>query len=129
MDNKKGFRSNNTKGGNGHRGFRNAGFVALLILFGLIIFAAYGQPSTLKTIPLSEAVSEANSGQFQKIEVDSNQLTITKKGEDHPTLKSYSDPNATQKDQGFKDNKAEVSFKQQSNGGSLWENVALSIIP
>lgn len=129
MDNKKGFRSNNTKGGNGRRGFRNAGFVALLILFGLIIFAAYGQPSTLKTIPLSEAVSEANSGQFQKIEVDSNQLTITKKGEDHPTLKSYSDPNASLKEQGFKDNKAEVSYKQQSNGGSLWENVALSILP
>ena len=129
MDNKKGFRSNNTKGGNGRRGFRNAGFVALLILFGLIIFAAYGQPSTLKTIPLSEAVSEANSGQFQKIEVDSNQLTITKKGEDHPTLKLYSDPNASLKEQGFKDNKAEVSYKQQSNGGSLWENVALSILP
>ena len=129
MDNKKGFRSNNTKGGNGRRGFRNAGFVALLILFGLIIFAAYGQPSTLKTIPLSEAVSEANSGQFQKIEVEGNQLTITKKGEDHPTLKSYSDPNASLKDQGFKDNKAEVSFKQQSNGGSMWENVALSILP
>jgi cell division protease FtsH len=129
MDNKKGFRSNNTKGGNGRRGFRNAGFVALLILFGLIIFAAYGQPSTLKTIPLSEAVSEANSGQFQKIEVDSNQLTITKKGEDHPTLKSYSDPNASLKEQGFKDNKAEVSYKQQSNGGSVWENVALSILP
>lgn len=129
MDNKKGFRSNNTKGGNGRRGFRNAGFVALLILFGLIIFAAYGQPSTLKTIPLSEAVSEANSGQFQKIEVDSNQLTITKKGEDHPTLKSYSDPNASLKEQGFKDNKAEVSYKQQSSGGSLWENVALSILP
>lgn len=129
MDNKKGFRSNNTKGGNGRRGFRNAGFVALLILFGLIIFAAYGQPSTLKTIPLSEAVSQANSGQFQKIEVDSNQLTITKKGEDHPTLKSYSDPNASLKEQGFKDNKAEVSYKQQSNGGSMWENVALSILP
>lgn len=129
MDNKKGFRSNNTKGGNGRRGFRNAGFVALLILFGLIIFAAYGQPSTLKTIPLSEAVSEANSGQFQKIEVDSNQLTITKKGEDHPTLKSYSDPNASLKEQGFKDNKAQVSYKQQSNGGSVWENVALSILP
>ncbi|MGF7229516.1 MAG: ATP-dependent zinc metalloprotease FtsH [Candidatus Saccharibacteria bacterium] len=129
MDNKKGFRSSNSKGGNGRRGFRNAGFVALLILFGLIIFAAYGQPSTLKTIPVSQAVSEANSGQYQKIEVDGNQLTITKKGADHPTLKTYSDPNASLKDQGFKASQEEISYKQSSSSGSLWENVAFSILP
>lgn len=129
MDNKKGFRSSNSKGGNNRRGFRNAGFVALLILFGLIIFAAYGQPSTLKTIPVSQALSQANSGQYQKIEVDGNQLTITKKGDDHPTLKAYSDPNASLKDQGFNTNKEEISYKQASSSGSLWENVAFSILP
>lgn len=127
MDNKKTFRSNNNKGS--RRGFRNIGFVALLILFGLIIFAAYSQPATLKTIPLSEAVSQANSGDYQKIEADGNQLTITKKGEDHATLKSYTDPNSSLKDEGFNASKVEISFKQQSSGGSLWENVALSIIP
>lgn len=127
MDNKKTFRSNNNKGG--RRGFRNVGFVALLILFGLIIFAAYSQPATLKTIPLSEAVSQANHGDYKKIEVEGNQLTITKKGEDHATLKSYSDPNSTLKEAGFNASKTEISFKQQSSGGSMWENVALSIIP
>lgn len=127
MDNKKTFRSNNNKGS--RRGFRNIGFVALLILFGLIIFAAYSQPATLKTIPLSEAVSQANSGDYQKIEADGNQLTITKKGEDHATLKSYTDPNSSLRDEGFNASKVEISFKQQSSGGSLWENVALSIIP
>jgi cell division protease FtsH len=127
VDNKKTFRSNNNKGS--RRGFRNIGFVALLILFGLIIFAAYSQPATLKTIPLSEAVSQANSGDYQKIEADGNQLTITKKGEDHATLKSYTDPNSSLKDEGFNASKVEISFKQQSSGGSLWENVALSIIP
>jgi cell division protease FtsH len=127
VDNKKTFRSNNNKGS--RRGFRNIGFVALLILFGLIIFAAYSQPATLKTIPLSEAVSQANSGDYQKIEADGNQLTITKKGEDHATLKSYTDPNSSLRDEGFNASKVEISFKQQSSGGSLWENVALSIIP
>lgn len=128
MDNKKTFRSNNNKGGNGRRGFRNAGFVALLILFGLIIFAAYGQPTTTKTIPLTEAVSQANAGKYQKIEVNGNELSITKKGEDQATIKSYKDPNTSLKDEGFNTSKTEVSFKPESKSSAL-EQVGLAILP
>lgn len=127
MDNKKSFRSNN-KGGNGRRGFRNVGFVALLILFGLIIFAAYGQPSTTKTIPLTEAVSQSNGGKYKKIEIAGNELSITKKGEDQVSLKSYKDPNTSLKDEGFNTSKVEVSYKPESKS-SLLENLAISILP
>lgn len=127
MDNKKSFRSNN-KGGNGRRGFRNVGFVALLILFGLIIFAAYGQPSTTKTIPLTEAVSQSNEGKYKKIEIAGNELSITKKGEDQVSLKSYKDPNTSLKDEGFNTSKVEVSYKPESKS-SLLENLAISILP
>jgi len=127
MDNKKSFRSNN-KGGNGRRGFRNVGFVALLILFGLIIFAAYGQPSTTKTIPLTEAVSQSNGGKYKKIEIAGNELNITKKGEDQVSLKSYKDPNTSLKDEGFNTSKVEVSYKPESKS-SLLENLAISILP
>lgn len=127
MDNKKSFRSNN-KGGNGRRGFRNVGFVALLILFGLIIFAAYGQPSTSKTIPLTEAVSQSNEGKYKKIEIAGNELSITKKGEDQVSLKSYKDPNTSLKDEGFNTSKVEVSYKPESKS-SLLENLAISILP
>lgn len=127
MDNKKSFRSNN-KGGNGRRGFRNVGFVALLILFGLIIFAAYGQPSTTKTIPLTEAVSQSNGGKYKKIEIAGNELSITKKGEDQVSLKSYKDPNTSLKDEGFNTSKVEVSYKPESKS-SLLESLAISILP
>ena len=42
---------------------------------------------------MSDAVSQANAGQFSKIVVSGNQLSITKKGAHHATLKAYDDPN------------------------------------
>lgn len=129
MDNKKTFRSGNgKKGGTGRRGFRNAGFIALLILFALIAFAAYGQPSNTKTISMTEVVSQANNGEYKKIEVNGNELKITKKGENQATLKSFKDPNATLKEEGVKDGKAQVSYAPQSQS-SLLENIGLTLLP
>ncbi|HUS25982.1 MAG TPA: ATP-dependent zinc metalloprotease FtsH [Nevskiaceae bacterium] len=129
MDSQKTFRPKNGRGGNGKRGMRNAGFIALLILFGLIVFAAYGQPSSLKEIPLTQAVSQANNGQYQKIQINGNQLDITPVGEDKPTLKAYKDPNATLKDEGFNTSKVEVSYKPGSSSSSLLANIGISILP
>lgn len=128
MDNKKSFRSNNAKGGNGRRGFRNVGFVALLVLFGLIIYATYAQPSKTKTIPLTEAVSQSNQGKYSKIEVSSNELNITKKNEDQVSLKSFKDPNTSLKEEGFDTKKVVVSYKAVSNS-SMFENLAISLLP
>ena len=96
---KKPFSNNKGKGSKqGKRGFKNAGFVAILILFALVIFAAYGQPGNVKEISTSQAIREANNGQYSKIEKKGNELTITKKGEAQPSLKSTVDPNATLKE-------------------------------
>lgn len=129
MDNsKKTFRSSN-RGGTGRRGFRGAGFIALLILFGLIIFAAYGQPGGLKTVPLTEAIGSANNGKYSKIEVSGNELNITKKGDDQPTLKSYKDPNSSLKEEGLNLSKVQVSYKPDSSTGSVLTNVGISLLP
>lgn len=128
MDNKKSFRSSNSKGGNGRRGFRNVGFVALLILIGLIVFAARDQPSASKTIPLTEAVTQSNQGKYGKIEVSGNELNITKKNEDQVSLKSFKDPNTSLKEEGFDTKKVAVSYKPVSNS-SLMENIAISLLP
>ena len=45
-----------------NRGFKSVGFIIVLILFGLIVFAAYNQPSKLKEVPLSEVVEQTNKG-------------------------------------------------------------------
>jgi cell division protease FtsH len=129
MDNsKKTFRSSN-RGGGGRRGFRGVGFIALLVLFGLIIFAAYNQSSTIKSVPLSQAIADANKGKYSKIEVNGNELNITKKGDDQPSLKSYKDPNASLKEEGLKESKVEVSYKPESSTGSLLTNLGITLLP
>jgi cell division protease FtsH len=127
--NKKAFRSGGVNNKNGRRGFRNIGFIALLILFGLIIFAAYSQPSTLKTIPFTQVVEEANEGQYQKIEVKGNELTITKKGEESPTLKSFKDPSASLKEEGVDPAVVEINYKPESSTGSTLASIGISLLP
>lgn len=108
---------------------KNAGFIAIIILFGLIAFAATSQPSTLKQINVNTAVREANSGAYETIAVKSNELQITKKGDKQPSLKAYLEPNATLKDQGFNYSKFNLSPAPIKDGGSTWVTLASSIIP
>ena len=130
MDNgKKSFRPNSNRPGNGRRSYRSFGFVALIILFGLIIFAAYGQSSDIKNIPLTQAVKDTNSGKYSKIEVGGNEVLITPKGEDKATLKAFKDPNATLKEEGFDTSKVEVTFKPESSAGSTFANIAIGLLP
>lgn len=125
---KKPFR--NVSGGNNQkRGFKNFGFAALIILFGLVIFAAYGQPVKLKEVPFSEVITNANDGQYQKIIVDGAQLQITKKGEDKPSLQSHKDPNVGLKEEGIDTSKIELDYKNQSGGGSIVWGLVQTLIP
>ena len=125
---KKPTRSNRSKGGN-KRGMKNAGFIALLVLIGLIIFASYNQPSNLKKIPITTAVQQANRGEYSKIVVNGNELDITKKGDNRASLKTFLEPNATLKDEGFDYSKVEIDTNAQSTGGSPWVTIAESVIP
>jgi cell division protease FtsH len=126
---KKPTRSNRKSGKGNNRNMKNAGFVALIILFGLIIFAAANQPSNLKTISSSQAIADTNAGKYSKIVVNSNELDITPKGESHATLKSYVDSQSSLKEQGFNTSKVAVSYKPASSSGSTWLGVAESVVP
>ena len=128
MDNKKNQRHTNS-GKKSTRGLKNIGFIALLILIALVILAATNQPSQLKEIPLTQAVSEANAGDYSKIVVDGNQLTITKKGSSTATLKAYTEPNATLKDEGFNYSKVEVEAKAETSTYSTWLTIGTSVVP
>jgi cell division protease FtsH len=112
-----------------NRGMKNAGFVALLILFGLIVFAAFNQPSTLKTISSSQAITDTNAGKYSKIVVSSNELTITPKGENKATLKTYVDSQGSLKEQGFNTSKVSVSYKPATSSSSTWISLASAVIP
>ncbi len=111
------------------RGAKNFGFIALLVLFGLIIYAASHQPSTMKEISSSTAIKDNNAGQYSKMVVTGNEIDITPKGQDKPTLKTYVDTNSSLKDQGFETSKSSITYKSQNNANSNWITLASSIIP
>ncbi|OGL25681.1 cell division protein FtsH [Candidatus Saccharibacteria bacterium RIFCSPHIGHO2_12_FULL_49_19] len=102
--------------------------MALIVLFGLITYAAFNQPSTLKEVPFSETISEANSGQLKRIEINGAELTITPQGEDHPTEKSYKEEGSSIYEQGLEQGKVEVINKPQSSD-SLWLGLLTGVLP
>lgn len=108
---------------------KNAGFIALIVLFGLIIFAAYNQPSNLQKVPITTAVQDANSGKYSKINLNGNELDITKKGDSKPTLKTFLEQNATLKDEGFNFSKVQIDTNPVSNSTSNWITFAETVIP
>lgn len=129
---KKPFQGNhsNRKGGSPNRkGMKNAGFIAIIVLFALIAFTATNQQSPLKKIDVSTAISQANNGEYEKIFVKGNELQITKSGEDKPSLKSSVETTASLKEQGFDTDKFKLDIAPASEGGSPWLNLASSIIP
>ena len=121
-----------SKGGlqpGGRRSFKNAGFIALLILFGLIIFAAVGQPSNLKETPYSDIIKRANNGEIKRITIKGNDLEITKKGEEKPSEHSRKEAGSSIYEQGLTNRDVEVANESESNAGQAWTNIGLTILP
>src|SRR5580704_14338519 len=95
------LRSNRQKSSSNRYGMRNAGFIALIVLLLLVVYSAFNQPSTLKTIPITTAIQNANKGEYSNLAVNNNEVQITVKGDSKPTLKTYEEPNATLKTEGL----------------------------
>lgn len=126
---KKPFPNKNKGGKPGRRGFKNVGFLALILLFAMVLIAAYGQPGSLKEISTTQALREANAGKYSKIEKKGNELTITKKGDKEPSLKSTIDPNATLKEAGFNTSKFEEKYALEAGSGGIWGTLLISLLP
>lgn len=125
---KKPFRKN-PGGRDNRKGIKNIGFIAMLILIGAVIYAAYNQPSQLEHRPYSQVVQEANEGKFDKIIVSGAEVEVIEKGKEDPTISSQRDPNATIADDGIDTSKVTVDFQTPSNSSDIWTSLAVGIIP
>jgi cell division protease FtsH len=95
-----------------------------------VIYAAVRQPSTLKTVPFSQVISQANSGQIKTIEVDGDQaLKITPVGANHPTEQSYKEAGSSIYEQGLKQGKVELVNKPSTDNNSLWVGLLTGVLP
>ena len=127
---KKQFRLGGSRDSGGRNYFKNAGFVALLLLFGLIFYAAFNQPSQLKTVPFSQVVNEANSGKVKQIIVNGEQeLIITPSGQENPTEKSYKEPGSSIYEQGLQQGKVTLINRPASDNNNLWVGLLTSVLP
>ncbi len=109
--------------------FKNAGFVALVILFGIIVYAAFNQPSQLKTVPFSQVVSQANSGQLKQIVVNGDSLQITPLGQSKATEQSYKEDGSSIYEQGLKQGKVELVNKPASSSNGIWLDLLTTVVP
>lgn len=118
-------------GGGGRRNnFKNIGFIALIILFGLIFYAAFKQPAQLKEVPFSQVINQANSGQIKQITVNGDELDITPLGHSSPTEKSFKESGSSIYQQGLQQGKVTLVNKpQNSSGNSIWGQLLVSVLP
>jgi cell division protease FtsH len=127
---KKPFKMPGGSKNNKKRGFKNAGFVAVLVLFGLIAFSATNQPDKLDEAPFSSVVSRANQGEIKQIEITGNELKVTEKDKDEATLQSRKEEGSSIFEQGLKkDAPVEIVNKEPSKTGDFWSSVAISLLP
>jgi cell division protease FtsH len=111
------------------RAIKNIVFVSLLVLVGLVIVAASNQSTSLKEIPLTQAVQNANAGDYSKITVSGNEIDIIKRGDTAATLKAFTEPNATLKDEGLDYTKVAIVAKDASSNYATWLTIAGTVVP
>ncbi len=117
--------------GNNKRNIKNIVFVAILMLFGLVIFAAYNQPEKLKDVPLSETIAAANDGQVKELTIKGSEVIVTRKGDDQPTERSYKELGSSIYEQGLKQDVEglQVNPQPDSSAGSTWLTLGSAILP
>ncbi len=126
---KKPFR--NAPGGgspNNKRNFKNAGFMALVVLFGLIAFSAYNRPSELEEVPFSQVITRANAGDIDRIEITGNELAIVPEGEENPTQRSRKEAGSSIYEQGLTNRDVSVNVEETPSGIGFGD-IAISLLP
>ncbi len=110
---------------NGRKNAKNFGFIALLILIGLIVVASLGQPANLKSVAFSDLIRRANAGEIQQITIVANDIKITKKGESQPSEKSRKEGSSSIYEQGLTNRDVVVDVKADNSVD--WVSVATTI--
>lgn len=110
---------------------RTSLFVAILVFIGLAIFAVLSPNSNLETKPVSEIITRANAGELSKIAGSGNELTVTVRGQDKPTVRSYiqGGVGALTQNELFDQSKVTLEDSQPSETGSVLLSIASIVLP
>jgi len=107
-------------------------FWAVIVLISLVGWALMSPHTSLKDVPVSQVITDANDGKITKIQGQGDNLTITKKGESEPSEKSYIQGGVSsllKDDLLNKSGKQVVSDTPPSEAGTAFWNIATIIVP
>lgn len=109
---------------------KNIGFVAILLIIGVIAFGAMGTKKPLTEVALSDVVKRANIGEIDTLTIKGNTVEVTKKGEKEASEKAFKEAGSSIYEQGLnKDASVKVNPKPESNSGGVWLTVITTIVP
>ena len=104
--------------------------VGAILVAAVLLVLSLPQQKT-ESVPLSKMISEAKSGQIERIQVDGSKLTATLKDTSAPQQVAYKDSATASltKDYGIDESKVTVDPKNPDNGNSRWLDIILTIGP
>ncbi len=110
---------------------KNIAFAVLLSLIGWTVWVSANSTKQPESIPFSEVILKANSGEIKKIEITGDDLKVyTDKNSKTPSNVSRKESGSSIYEQGLKtDSSVEVKIDKKSETGSLWANVGLTLLP
>ncbi len=101
-----------------------------IIIFCILIGMAFLSPQeTLKEVPISQVIKEANEGKISKLEIQGDDVKVTLKGKSKPTEKSVKQ-NSSIQEQGLKaDAPVDITIVPPSTTTDTLWNLAIIILP
>lgn len=107
---------------------RNAGFIALIAVFALIVLALSSPGTELEDVSLSNVITRTNEGEITEIRQEGTTLLITPKGEEEPTQRATVPQDADLLSQ-LDLSKVEYDPQPEDNTGSVFFQILISFLP
>lgn len=102
--------------------------IIVAIIIGVVALSTPRQD--LKEVAFSDVINRANEGQISKILIEGSNLTVTPKGQNEPTEKSYKEGSSSIYEQGLqRESGVEIKVKEPSTTGDMFWNVAGILLP
>lgn len=109
---------------------RNLGFVAVLVVMAMIVFALSNSTTNTEEVSLSEVIRQVDEGNIEEIIVEGNQITAVPTDENAPQLISYREEGISVAEYGIDVNEVTVTTKDPSAGAGRFLDIFLiSFLP
>ena len=104
-------------------------FWAIIIFFGLALYAILNPAKNLEEVNISDVINRANKGEIARLEIQGNDITVTPKGKDAPTQRAVKEAGSI-REQGLKEEApVEVKVVPVSSTDEMLWNLAIMIVP